>query len=259
MLLPFCKYYSSNINTVIYETQYYTVTESAVSAASYTAYKIFDVTKSNDAIGNTTDDTISAQSVVDFIPQKGVSYFLKSDSPWKNIVNNDSVKVYLTFTPASDNSGWSVTWKEGVDFTEANAKALAGVLWGFVNATNHTVIVGNNEAKYLTQNTDYYALSINQATTVYEGYYLIQSSLGTNLVLATSDITITEKNDYPTLDKNVATANESAQIGDTITYTITVTIPDGANQAITITDTYSEGRTALNWSMVPTIHLQQIP
>jgi fimbrial isopeptide formation D2 family protein/LPXTG-motif cell wall-anchored protein len=71
----------------------------------------------------------------------------------------------------------------------------------------------------------------------------IVSELGENLVLATTDVNIKEKNDYPGVTKTVAAEDATAQIGDTINYTLTVSVPEGANQEIVLTDTMTEGLT----------------
>ena len=59
--------------------------------------------------------------------------------------------------------------------------------------------------------------------TVDDGYYLITSSLGTNLVLATSNITINTKNEYIVDNKVAETA--SMTIGENATYYIEVYLP----------------------------------
>lgn len=76
------------------------------------------------------------------------------------------------------------------------------------------------------------------------GYYLITSTLGDVLAVQTlADVTINTKNQYPTVDKTIPDTDKSAQIGDTITYTIEVTVPESANDAIVVTDTMTEGLT----------------
>lgn len=78
------------------------------------------------------------------------------------------------------------------------------------------------------------------------GYYFIKSSLGTKAAVQTlSPVTIKEKNSYPTIEKTNATATDQlAGIGDEISYTIKVKIPDSvASKPITITDTMTKGLT----------------
>ena len=76
------------------------------------------------------------------------------------------------------------------------------------------------------------------------GYYLITSTLGDKLAVQTlADVTINTKNGYPGVDKTIPETDKSAQIGDTITYTIPVTIPESAADQIVVTDTMTEGLT----------------
>ena len=76
------------------------------------------------------------------------------------------------------------------------------------------------------------------------GYYLITSTLGDVLAVQTlADVTINTKNSYPGVNKTIANTDKSAQIGDTITYTITVTVPESAADQIVVTDTMTEGLT----------------
>ena len=83
------------------------------------------------------------------------------------------------------------------------------------------------------------------ATNLTEGYYLIESSLGTVLAINTvgnDNIEIHEKNDYPTLTKTGST--DTASYGEEITYTVVVGIPASVDQEpITIIDTMTKGLT----------------
>ena len=77
------------------------------------------------------------------------------------------------------------------------------------------------------------------------GYYLVDSSTGAlcSLDATTPDATVTEKNDEPTVDKEVQEA--SANIGDTVHYTVTITAQAGAENYI-LHDTMSKGLTFNN-------------
>lgn len=97
-----------------------------------------------------------------------------------------------------------------------------------------------------------------------DGYYLISSELGSNMIIQTvgeTAISIKEKNEYPTIDKLQqditdnkgqinsgrlaadATTTEFAnlQVGDIVEYTIKVNVPANTNKEITVTDTMSAG------------------
>lgn len=81
------------------------------------------------------------------------------------------------------------------------------------------------------------------------GYYLVDSSLGALCGLNTTnpDVTITEKNGQPTIEKQVkngdtwGTTND-AKIGDTVEYKVEIKVADGA-QTYTVYDTMSTGLT----------------
>lgn len=87
------------------------------------------------------------------------------------------------------------------------------------------------------------------------GYYLVDSSLGALCGLNTTnpDVTITEKNGQPTIEKQVkngdtwGTTND-AKIGDTVEYKVEIKVADGA-QKYTVTDTMSKGLTFNNSSL----------
>ena len=83
------------------------------------------------------------------------------------------------------------------------------------------------------------------------GYYYITSTAGMKTVLQTlTKVEIEEKNTFPTVDKAFkegASANNSdwmfVQIGDDVTFTLTVEVPATANDTIVLTDTMSAGLT----------------
>ena len=77
-----------------------------------------------------------------------------------------------------------------------------------------------------------------------DGYYYINSTLGDKIaVLTVGNTEINTKNSYPTDKKEIADNSKNAQIGDTIEYTLTVEIPESANQQIVLTDTMTQGLT----------------
>ena len=80
-----------------------------------------------------------------------------------------------------------------------------------------------------------------EATDLSDGYYLVKSSLGTAIVVSTTgnkNVTITEKNHYPTITKIEKDGKTTASYGDMLTYVVSVAIPDTAtNNDIVIYDT----------------------
>lgn len=158
---------------------------------SYKAYKILDVIK--DKNGKPED-------------AKAFAYTFDKGSEWESVLTNAN-QTWLDCKPSADGMKYVVTLKAGVVGDEVTAKAMA---------------------KYFNDNmpdgATYTTLTANETKTpVDDGYYLITSTLGTNLILATSDIEITEKNDYPKDDKKVETG--SLTIGESATYYITVVVP----------------------------------
>ena len=124
--------------------------------------------------------------------------------------------------------------------TKAAADSIAAALRTKINALNAT------DKARLTSGTLTWIDAENKykATGLDAGYYLIESDYNSTLVLATTDITISEKVQYVSEQKElVNAADDSVQIGDIIPYKLTVTIPAGSNQEIVITDTYEAGLT----------------
>ena len=174
---------------------------------THTYYKVLSAIKTSDGLGNTTNENVGKTEEI-----KGVSYQIKEDDPWFDVLNTDSdVKKYLKLTQSADKSVYVVEWA-AKENGEAEAIKLANFLKRHLNDDNikNTGKTFETEAKGLT-----------------DGYYLITSSLGTNLILATSDITIKEKNVYPTIDKFVDDGKSLADhnIGDMVPYTLKVTVP----------------------------------
>lgn len=170
---------------------------------AYTAYKIFDVTKLMNADGKTVD---------------GYAYSIKATDPWVTVLQDED-QTWVTLTLSADGSEYVVS--ATTSFTdEAATKAFAAYLNGNIPATARVTELAEG------------------SNTVADGYYLIVSSLGSALALTTTDIpvTITEKNSYPTLTK--AVDDEDAQIGDTVTFTLTVTVPATVDKNMVIIDTY---------------------
>lgn len=174
----------------------------------YTAYKIFDVTKS------IQDGEVA-----------GWAYSIQTSSPWFALLNTSN--NWVTLTASSNPAVYNVTPK--VNFTsEDQAKALAAYLMtnAPVGASTITLQEGDN--------------------VVDDGYYLISSSLGSALALCTTDIpvNIAEKNTYPTINKTVD--DHEAQIGDIVTFTTEVYVPETASDYIVVHDKMEAGLTLLN-------------
>ncbi len=98
-----------------------------------------------------------------------------------------------------------------------------------------------------TNNFPSSSVAVGVETTLDIGYYVIESSLGTQLILITTDMVIEQKNQYPSFTKAFDevpegdTADTNAAIGDKIEFILTVTVPPTVNQSILIEDTLDQG------------------
>jgi fimbrial isopeptide formation D2 family protein/LPXTG-motif cell wall-anchored protein len=131
--------------------------------------------------------------------------------------------LWFKLTPIAGSTNYSVEWDnsgEDADTVQAAAKWLKD---NQVYDSTGTLTYDTATKKWSKDGLD-------------KGYYIIESIAGDNLIAATTDITIKEKNDYPPLDKTQADEDASAQgdanvdvaVGDEITYQVKVTIPKTA-------------------------------
>lgn len=213
-----------------------------VKSELYTAYKIFDVEKAEGATGNNDDSTLSGNTEPN-PAVTGYSYTISTSSKWYSVVSN-KLGDYITLQDiAGDTTKKTVTLKEGVQNVSNTAKEIAAIL-------------KNNIPSNLVKDTDYWEMqkdsaNLPEAIEVPAGYYLMSSSLGSNMIAATTNINLTEKNTYPSIDKkqNDATPGNykddvvSVGIGDTIYYELVVYVPASADKLITVTDKMSAGLT----------------
>ena len=183
--------------------------ENAKAGETYNAYKIFDVTISE-------GDTAYA-------------YTIAANSEWKDVIANYKVgdEAVFTLTPsANDANVLVVTYKGTID-----GAALAKYLDD--NKTGKTV----NAA--VTASEDGVAKFTNLAA----GYYFVDTTLGSLCSLFTTDSTVKleEKNTIPSLTKTQS--DNVLQIGEEVTYTITVTDAKGTDTAIIVHDKMEAGLT----------------
>ncbi|MBQ6240407.1 MAG: isopeptide-forming domain-containing fimbrial protein [Firmicutes bacterium] len=220
---------------------------------TYTYKEIFHATlaAANTSTGGGYDTDGTPGTVTDSLA-KGYSYYLNSTETtqiselgtwdattkkWTKAAGN----LWFDLTPSADGSQYVVSWAEGVATDTDTAQAAAKWL-----STNYTAVASGS----LTWD------STNKkwtATGLEDGYYLLISDTGNNLVAATGDITIKEKNTYPPIDKTQADEDNTAQVdasknvavGDILTYQAKVTIPATAKvgDVMTVVDTPSKGLT----------------
>ena len=190
----------------------------------YTYYMILEA-EIEDATKVTVDEETgesTAATTGDDVPR--VSYFVTTSDRATALEGTN----LFTVTKAADADKWYVALKDSSTTGEAIATALNGIKSSFPSGTFAQTEPGGTATK----------------EGLAPGYYLITSTLGDVLAVQTlADITINTKNDYPTVDKTIPDTDKSAQIGDTITYTIEVYVPESACDKIVVTDTMTEGLT----------------
>ena len=185
----------------------------------YKAYKIFDASISGD----------------------NVSYTVDAGSTWETILydtNARAVKApfntYINMTLSADGTVYVVEWinADKTDSPEGTNAAQDFAL------ELEKVVTDDMVTKTATATADGATF-----TGLDKGYYLIISPVGSKVLIDTTkgDITIKEKNTYPSVAKE--RDKEFAQIGDTVTYTITVTVPATVDKEITVHDTIEDGLT----------------
>lgn len=183
-----------------------------VGAMSFTTMAASITIKHDDTYDGQAKQTYKAYKILDVVKDKegkpeaanAFAYTFDKESVWESVLKT---APQLDCKETADGTKYVVTLKAGIANDETTAKAMA---------------------KYFNENMPegaaFTSLTADEAKTpVDDGYYLITSTLGTNLILATSDIEITEKNDYPKDDKKVETG--SLTIGESATYYITVVVP----------------------------------
>lgn len=172
--------------------------ENAKNGETYSLYRIFDL--------------------VSYTPKNGdeaAKAVYKVTSEWKSFIQSQG--TYITLDKNDQ-----PTWKADaevvafVKLAETAAESMSPVA---------TVKAADNEAKF---------------TSLKDGYYLVSTTTGTlcslNTENGTEELKIRDKNDVPTVEKkvektsgeNVWDKENTAKIGDTVSYQTTISVKDGA-------------------------------
>ena len=196
-------------------------TEFLTSPQTYAAYQILHVTKAESVQEDvTTDETIGRTLGTE---DEGFAYYILTSDPWYDVIANNMTD-YFTLTPTTSESMFMVQLKEGLAGNEETAIAIAAELEKYA-ADKPGIEIQSGQAR----------LDIDP------GYYLIVSPISSNLILATTNIDITEKAFYPNIDKTVAEEDINSAIGSEVDFTSTIFIPRGSKADLTITDTMTQG------------------
>ena len=177
--------------------------DNAVTGTTYKAYRIFDL-ESYDTDKN--------------------AYSYKLNSAWNGFPDYSTTIDSNTVSAAdffSVNSAGYIEWKD--------AKKDAGA--GFAKLAKAFAGENNIECDKKETATD----ATVTFTDLTLGYYLVDTSLGSLCSLDTTapSVTIKEKNSDTTIEKKIVTAgggmvdSNSAGIGDTVNFSITITVKDG--------------------------------
>ena len=201
-----------------------------VFAMSATAFAATTVTiNPGNPNGDSADPTYTYYVMMKAsVGESGTAYYVESQAlatALDGLTAGENNADLFTVTKASGADRWNVVINKNgeADFTgEEVAAALATI-------KSNAIATGT--------------ATNNQISLEYDGYILIESSLGTKLVVDTvTTKEINEKNTYPSLTKTESTTN--AEIGGTVTYQIPVVIPATvAEKPIVVTDIITKGLT----------------
>ena len=150
---------------------------------------------------------------------------------------------WFDLTPIAGTTNYNVTWANSAETAETVQAAAAWLIDNEAYEAGPTALTFA-DGKWTSGNID-------------AGYYLVEGATGKNLVAATTDVTIAEKNVYPPLDKtqkdeedgsNYGDATVDVAVGDVIDYQVKVTIPATAavGDKILVYDNNSVGLTYNN-------------
>ena len=209
--------------------------EAAVETTIYTYYKILDASI-EDASKIIVDPETGESTAGTGDDAPKVSYYVTTEAKATaleglKVGEGENAKPIFNVVKDATQAKWYVELNKDTNASaEQIATALDGVKDTFATADNtfaQTEPGGSATADDLDA-----------------GYYLITSTLGDVLVVQTlADIEINTKNTYPGVDKTINSSDVNAQIGDEINYTLTVEVPESANDIIVLTDTMDAGLT----------------
>ena len=176
--------------------------DNSVEGQVYNAYKIFDVTKAG----------------------ASYAYSIESTNDWFPVVQSyATTKGTITLTKVAGSDT-----KYVVDASDVDAADFAAYL------------NDNKEGKTVTGTVTAEGAGAT-ISDLAAGYYFVDSSLGALCILhtATETLNLTEKNSEPTIKKEAS--QTSASVGETVTYTISITAGGKADTSYILHDKMTEG------------------
>lgn len=205
-----------------------------VLAMAVPAFAVTNATKGSITINNTVKGetyTIYRMFKLDSYNAESNTYSYTVESAWENFFKTGAGKDYITLD-GQNHPTWNAAKSQDSDKADFAKLALK---W----ATENKVPPAAESQTSTGSDVIFSHLDL--------GYYLVDSSLGALCGLNTTnpDVTITEKNEKPTIEKEVkngdawGTTND-ATIGDTVEFKITIHVEAGA-QKYKVTDTMEKG------------------
>ena len=142
-----------------------------------------------------------------------------TNKTWTKATGN----LWFKLTPIAGSTDYSVEWDNNAKDADTVQAAAKWLKQNNVYDSTGTLTYDTTTKKWSASGLD-------------KGYYIVESVAGDNLIAATTDVTIKEKNDYPPLDKTQADEDNTTQtnddknvaVGDELTYQVKVTIPKTA-------------------------------
>jgi len=187
------------------------IVENAAAGETYTAYQIFNVS----------------------ISGENYAYTMAANSPWRTAIDAYSYnsKDVFTLTPSANDKNVLVVTVDADFAGLTDAADLATYLSKRIPADAANIPVTANDS------------GVAEFKNLAAGYYFVDTTLGSLCALFTMDdnAVLKEKNTIPGLTK---TENkDTLEIGDSVTYTITVTDSKGTDKALTVHDKMEDGLT----------------
>ncbi len=205
------------------------------------------ITPPSDATGEITTSYEYYEIMKASINGDKVSYYLASPASDTLAGLLDAVTVdgadLFTVTKSADGTRWNITINKKADDTEYTDSDGAKIAAALNTDAIKAAAVAHDSFAYDSTSGEAVAEGLD------DGYYLVTSSLGTALVLQTlGDVEIQTKNTYPGTGKTASKTN--MEVGDIVTYTVTVTIPatTKVGETFTVHDTIDEHLALLNAS-----------
>ena len=211
-----------------------TADDAQTETTEYTYYKILDANIEDSTKIIVDPDTGESDADPDDLPK--VSYYVTTQAKATaleglKVGEGENAKPIFNVVKDATQAKWYVELNKD---TNASAEQIATALDG----VKDTFATADNTFAQTTPGGSATADGLDP------GYYLITSTLGDVLVVQTlADIEINTKNTYPGVDKTIDSSDVNAQIGDEISYTLTVVVPESANDIIVLTDTMDAGLT----------------